>query len=57
MLAIFKNNTLYISGGLETFVDFGADGQQDYSTITSGISKTPLALSRCWETDKILFRS
>ena len=37
--SVFKNNTLYINGGLETFVDFGANGQQDTSTITSGISE------------------
>lgn len=37
--AVLKNGTLYINGGIETFVDFGADGQQDTSTITSGISR------------------
>ena len=38
-LAVVKNNTLYINGGLETYVDFGANGQQDWNTITSGISE------------------
>ena len=37
--SVYKNGTLYINGGIETYVDFGADGQQDTSTITSGISK------------------
>ena len=37
--SVYKNGTLYINGGLETFVDFGADGQQDTSTVTTGISE------------------
>jgi hypothetical protein len=42
--SVYKNQTLYINGGLETFVDFGADGQQDWSTITTGISECQCVL-------------
>ena len=38
--SVYKNGTLYINGGVETYVDFGADGQQDQRTITSGISES-----------------
>ncbi len=37
--AVVKNGTLYINGGIQTYVDFGADGQQDLNTITLGISE------------------
>jgi len=36
--AVVRNGTLFINGGLETFVDLGANGQADWSTITTGIS-------------------
>jgi hypothetical protein len=38
--SVYKNGTLYINGGIETYVDFGADGQQDMNTITTGISES-----------------
>jgi hypothetical protein len=54
----YKNGTLYINGGIETFVDFGADGQQDTSTITSGISAycftLPSSVLTCPLTDENL---
>ncbi|KIW24227.1 uncharacterized protein PV07_09955 [Cladophialophora immunda] len=42
--SVYKNGTLYINGGLETYVDFGADGQQDLSTITSGINENLISV-------------
>ncbi|OAL21572.1 hypothetical protein AYO22_07968 [Fonsecaea multimorphosa] len=42
--SVYKNGTLYINGGLETFVDFGANGQQDWSTITSGINENLISV-------------
>ncbi|ETI28220.1 hypothetical protein G647_00669 [Cladophialophora carrionii CBS 160.54] len=42
--SVYKNGTLYINGGIETYVDFGADGQQDWNTITTGINENLISV-------------
>ncbi|KAJ9607384.1 hypothetical protein H2200_008457 [Cladophialophora chaetospira] len=49
--SVYKNATLYINGGVETYVDFGASGQPDKSTITSGINENLITvdMSASWD--------
>ncbi|EXJ64289.1 hypothetical protein A1O7_00625 [Cladophialophora yegresii CBS 114405] len=42
--SVYKNGTLYINGGIETYVDFGANGQQDFNTITTGINENLISV-------------
>ncbi|OAL30118.1 hypothetical protein AYO20_08921 [Fonsecaea nubica] len=42
--SLYKNGTIYINGGIETYVDFGANGQQDWNTITSGINENLISV-------------
>ncbi|EXJ57685.1 uncharacterized protein A1O5_12475 [Cladophialophora psammophila CBS 110553] len=59
--SVYKNGTLYINGGLETYVDFGADGQQDWSTITSGINENLISVDMTaswdWQTNVSISQS